>query len=86
MAPEAKPLPVESVHPGKRARTTEEATALLGVIFIFAAGPSIGGTLGLTSKPTTLGDTAAHSGAWIRPRRDLGSPSPRARLSHRVSQ
>jgi ABC-2 type transport system permease protein len=32
---EAKPLPVESVHPGKNARTTEEATALLGVILIF---------------------------------------------------
>jgi len=32
---EAKPLPVESVHPGKAARTTEEATALIGVILIF---------------------------------------------------
>lgn len=31
----AKPLPIESVHPGKKARTTEEATALLGVILIF---------------------------------------------------
>jgi ABC-2 type transport system permease protein len=32
---EAKPLPVESVHPGKKARTTGEATALLGVILVF---------------------------------------------------
>ncbi|HYA69539.1 MAG TPA: ABC transporter permease [Acidimicrobiales bacterium] len=32
---EAKPWPVESVHPGKKARTTEEATALIGVILIF---------------------------------------------------
>jgi ABC-2 type transport system permease protein len=32
---EAKPLPVESIHPGKKVRTTEEATALLGVILIF---------------------------------------------------
>lgn len=32
---EAKPLPVESVRPGKAARTTEEATALLGVILTF---------------------------------------------------
>ena len=32
---EAKPLPVESILPGKRATTTEEATALLGVILIF---------------------------------------------------
>ena len=32
---EAKPWPVESVHPGKGATTTEEATALLGVILIF---------------------------------------------------
>jgi ABC-2 type transport system permease protein len=32
---EAKPLPVESVNPGKQARTTEEATALIGVILIF---------------------------------------------------
>jgi ABC-2 type transport system permease protein len=31
----AKPLPVESVSPGKAARTTEEATALLGVILTF---------------------------------------------------
>jgi ABC-2 type transport system permease protein len=31
----ARPLPVESVHPGKQHRTTSEATALLGVIFIF---------------------------------------------------
>ncbi len=31
----AKPLPVESVHPGKKTRTTAEATALLGVILIF---------------------------------------------------
>jgi ABC-2 type transport system permease protein len=32
---DAKPWPVESVHPGKKARTTEEATALIGVILIF---------------------------------------------------
>lgn len=33
---EAKPWPVESVHPGKKAdNTTEETTALLGVILIF---------------------------------------------------
>ncbi len=32
---EAKPWPVESVHPGKKARTTEEATALIGIILIF---------------------------------------------------
>jgi len=32
---EAAPLPVESVNPGKKARTTEEATALIGVILIF---------------------------------------------------
>jgi ABC-2 type transport system permease protein len=32
---EAKPLPVESVNPAKKARTTEEATALIGVILIF---------------------------------------------------
>jgi ABC-2 type transport system permease protein len=32
---EAKPWPVESVHPGKNATTTEEATALIGVILIF---------------------------------------------------
>lgn len=31
----AKPLPVESLHPGRKARTTAEATALLGVILIF---------------------------------------------------
>ncbi len=31
----ARPLPVESVHPGKKVRTTGEATALLGVILIF---------------------------------------------------
>ena len=31
----AKPLPVESIQPGKNARTTAEATALLGVILIF---------------------------------------------------
>jgi ABC-2 type transport system permease protein len=31
----AKPLPVESLQPGKKARTTTEATALLGVILIF---------------------------------------------------
>jgi ABC-2 type transport system permease protein len=32
---EAKPVPVESIQPGKKARTTAEATALLGVILIF---------------------------------------------------
>lgn len=31
----AEPLPVESIQPGKKARTTAEATALLGVILIF---------------------------------------------------
>lgn len=31
----AKPLPVESLHPGKAPRTTSESTALLGVILIF---------------------------------------------------
>jgi ABC-2 type transport system permease protein len=31
----ARPLPVQSLHPGKKARTTAEATALLGVILIF---------------------------------------------------
>jgi ABC-2 type transport system permease protein len=31
----AKPLPVESIQPAKKARTTAEATALLGVILIF---------------------------------------------------
>ncbi len=31
----AKPLPVESIHPGKKARTTSEATALIGVILVF---------------------------------------------------
>ncbi len=31
----AKPLPVESIQPGKKARTTSEATALLGVILVF---------------------------------------------------
>jgi ABC-2 type transport system permease protein len=31
----AKPLPVDSVHPGKKTRTTAEATALLGVILVF---------------------------------------------------
>lgn len=31
----AKPLPVESLHPAKKPRTTEEATALIGVILIF---------------------------------------------------
>jgi ABC-2 type transport system permease protein len=31
----AKPLPVESLQPGKKPRTTAEATALLGVILIF---------------------------------------------------
>lgn len=31
----ARPLPVESLHPGKKARTTAEATALLGVILVF---------------------------------------------------
>jgi ABC-2 type transport system permease protein len=32
---EAKPWPVESVHPGKKATTTEEATALIGIVLIF---------------------------------------------------
>ena len=32
---EAKPVPIESIHPGKAARTPEEATALLGVILTF---------------------------------------------------
>jgi ABC-2 type transport system permease protein len=32
---EAGPLPVASLHPGKKARTTAEATALLGIILIF---------------------------------------------------
>jgi len=32
---EARPLPIESVNPGKKARTTAEATALLGVILTF---------------------------------------------------
>jgi ABC-2 type transport system permease protein len=31
----AKPVPVESLHPAKKPRTTTEATALLGVILIF---------------------------------------------------
>jgi ABC-2 type transport system permease protein len=31
----ARPLPVESIQPGKKPRTTAEATALLGVILIF---------------------------------------------------
>jgi ABC-2 type transport system permease protein len=31
----ARPLPVDSIQPGKSARTTSEATALLGVILIF---------------------------------------------------
>jgi ABC-2 type transport system permease protein len=31
----AKPWPIDSVHPGKKARTTEETTALLGIILIF---------------------------------------------------
>jgi ABC-2 type transport system permease protein len=31
----AEPLPIESVQPGQNVRTTEEATALLGVILIF---------------------------------------------------
>lgn len=31
----AKPVPVESLQPGKKPRTTAEATALLGVILIF---------------------------------------------------
>jgi ABC-2 type transport system permease protein len=31
----AQPWPIESVHPGKAATTTEEATALVGVILIF---------------------------------------------------
>jgi ABC-2 type transport system permease protein len=33
----AKPLPIDSIHPAKQARTTAEATALLGVILIFIA-------------------------------------------------
>ncbi len=32
---EAKPWPVESVHPGKKSTTTAEATALVGVVLIF---------------------------------------------------
>src|ERR1019366_10394498 len=32
---EAKPWPVESLHSGKGATTTEETTALLGIILIF---------------------------------------------------
>ncbi len=32
---EAKPWPVESVHPGKKATTTEEATALIGIVLTF---------------------------------------------------
>lgn len=35
MLAKAKPLPVQSIHPGKKARTTAEATALLGVILTF---------------------------------------------------
>ena len=31
----AKPLPVQSIHAGKKTRTTSEATALIGVILIF---------------------------------------------------
>ena len=31
----AKPVPVESIQPGRKSRTTAEATALLGVILIF---------------------------------------------------
>ena len=31
----ATPLPIDSIHPGKKARTTAEATALLGVILVF---------------------------------------------------
>jgi ABC-2 type transport system permease protein len=31
----ARPLPVDSIHPNKKNRTTAEATALLGVILIF---------------------------------------------------
>ena len=31
----AKPLPVESIHPGKKTRTASEATALIGVILVF---------------------------------------------------
>ena len=31
----ARPLPVESIQPGKKPRTTAEATALIGVILIF---------------------------------------------------
>ena len=86
MAPEAKPLPVESVHPGKRARTTEEATALLGVIFIFAAGPPIGGPRahfkthhsGGHCRPFGCVDKTP-DGTWDR------APA-RALLSHRVSR
>jgi ABC-2 type transport system permease protein len=32
---QAKPLAVQSIHPAKKARTTTEATALIGVILIF---------------------------------------------------
>jgi ABC-2 type transport system permease protein len=32
---DAKPAPIQSIHPGKKARTTAEATALIGVILIF---------------------------------------------------
>ena len=32
---EAKPWPVESVHPGNKATTTEEATALIGIVLTF---------------------------------------------------
>jgi ABC-2 type transport system permease protein len=31
----ARPVPIHSIHPGKKARTTAQATALLGVILIF---------------------------------------------------
>src|ERR1019366_1125189 len=31
----AKPWPIESIHPGKGVTTTEETTALLGIILIF---------------------------------------------------
>ncbi|MBO0748626.1 MAG: ABC transporter permease, partial [Acidimicrobiaceae bacterium] len=31
----ARPLPVESLHPGRKPRTTAESTALIGVILIF---------------------------------------------------
>lgn len=31
----ARPLPLESLHPGKKARSTSESTALIGVILIF---------------------------------------------------